>query len=227
MKLGVLFSGGKDSALALYKAMEKSNVVCLVSILSKNPASYMFHTPNIDITKMQAKSIGLPLIQKITKGEKETELEDLKKALQDAKTKYKIQGVVTGAVESVYQATRIQKICDELNLLCYNPLWKMDQEKLLDEVIKNNFEVVISGIFAYPLTKNWLGKKINRTVVWDLVNLRDKYNISPSGEGGEIETTVLNAPFFKQRIVFEEFSIEAEENSGVMHIKNPVLKEKK
>ena len=71
MRLGVLFSGGKDSTLALHLAAEKEEVVCLITILSKNKESFMFHTPNIDITALQAEALGLPQITKTTQGEKE------------------------------------------------------------------------------------------------------------------------------------------------------------
>ena len=224
MKLGVLFSGGKDSTYALLKTMKE--VVCLISIISKNKESYMFHTPNINITKLQAESIGLPLIQLATEGKKEEELKDLRRAIKRAIKDFKIEGVVTGAVESVYQSSRIQKICDDLKLSCVNPLWKMDQVKLLEEILSNKFKVIISGIFAYPLDERWLGKEINEKAIKELVELRDKYHISPSGEGGEIETTVLDAPFFKKRIEILDSEIKAKDNSGVFIIKKARLVEK-
>ena len=59
MRLGVLFSGGKDSTFALHIATEKEEVVCLVTLLSKNVESYMFHTPNIDVTALQAEALQL------------------------------------------------------------------------------------------------------------------------------------------------------------------------
>ncbi|MFX0199119.1 MAG: diphthine--ammonia ligase [Candidatus Hodarchaeota archaeon] len=226
MKLGVLFSGGKDSTYALFKAMEKETVVCLISIFSKNKESYMFHTPNIHITELQARSIGLPLIQKSTEGRKEEELKDLKQAIKKAKETLKIEGVVTGAVESIYQTERIQKICDTLDLQCFNPLWLKNQIELLEEIVESGFEVIISGIFAYPLDKKWLGREIDNQSIKELVLLQEKYHISPSGEGGEIETTVLDAPFFQKRIEIQEFEIQADENSGIFLIKKARLVDK-
>ena len=85
MRLGVLFSGGKDSTLALQYAAEKEKVVCLITLISENKESFMFHTPNIDISNMQAEALGLPQIRQITKGEKEKELEDLEAAIIQAK----------------------------------------------------------------------------------------------------------------------------------------------
>jgi ABC transporter with metal-binding/Fe-S-binding domain ATP-binding protein len=216
MKLGVLFSGGKDSCLAMHKAMKEHEIVCLISVISKNPESYMFHVPNINMVDMQADAIGLPLVKTETEGVKEEELKDLKKVIIEAKEKYSIEGIVTGAVKSEYQASRIQKICDELGLKCINPLWQMDQIKLLQEL--KDFEVIISGVFAYPLGEEWLGKRIDDSVISELEKLQEKIKINPAGEGGEIETTVLDAPFFKQRIIIINSSKEFKDNAGTYNI---------
>jgi ABC transporter with metal-binding/Fe-S-binding domain ATP-binding protein len=223
MQLGVLFSGGKDSTLALHLAAEKEEVVCLITILSKNKESYMFHTPNIDITALQAEALGLPQITKTTEGEKEKELSDLEDAIAEAARKFQIEGIVTGAVESVYQAERVQRICNRLGLWCFNPLWKHDQKALLEELLKKQFKVIISGVFAYPLDEKWLGKQIDTQLIDRLADLQQKYGLSPSGEGGEIETTVLDAPLFKKKIDVLDYSIEAKGNSGVFRIKQARL----
>jgi diphthine-ammonia ligase len=219
MRLGVLFSGGKDSTLALHYAAEKEVVACLITLVSQNRESYMFHTPNIDFTKLQAEALRLPQITKNTQGEKEKELSDLEDAIAQAARDYQIEGVVTGAIESVYQAERVQRICYKLGLWCFNPLWKHDQKALLEELIEKQFKVIISGIFAYPLDEKWLGKQIDTKLIDKLVDLQQKYGISPSGEGGEIETSVLEAPLFKNKIEILEYSIEAKGNSGVLEIK--------
>ncbi|MCJ7424481.1 TIGR00289 family protein [Candidatus Bathyarchaeota archaeon] len=226
MKLGVLFSGGKDSSLALFKAQESHDVVCLISVFSKNKESYMFHVPNIELTKLQARAIGLPLIQKTTKGEKEKELNDLEKAILLAKERYYIEGIVTGAIESVYQSTRIQRICEDLDLSCLNPLWKKDQIGLLKELVQKGFKVIISGVFAYPLDESYLGKLIDSKMVERLKLVSEKYRLSPAGEGGEFETTVLDAPFFKRRIEIMDYEISYKDNCGVFDIRKARLTEK-
>lgn len=223
MRLAALFSGGKDSTYALFKAMQDHEVVCLITIVSENPDSYMFHTPNISLSKLQAEAIGIPLITMKTKGEKELELEDLKKAIIMAVEDFNIEGVVTGAIESVYQKERIQKICDDLKLECINPLWKIDQIKLLHELIENNFEVIIMAIAAYPLDESWLGKEINAETITEFEKLREKYKINPSGEGGEYESLVLNAPFFKKRVVIKETERTYSKYCGKLHIKKAEL----
>ena len=223
MRLGVLFSGGKDSTLALAKAKEKNEVVCLITLISENKESYMFHTVNVGLTTLQAEALDLPIIQRVTEGRKEEELEDLKKAMQEAKTTFNIKGIVTGAIQSEYQAGRIRKICAELDLQCLNPLWKKDQKELLDEIVEEGYKTIISGVFAYPLDRSWLGREIDREMIDRLVKLQEKYGISPAGEGGEIETTTLDAPPFRKRIEILESEIKTKGDSGVLVIKKARL----
>ena len=160
----------------------------------------------------------MPQISKITEGKKEKELKELEEAIEQARREHQIEGVVTGAVESVYQAQRVQQICNKLGVWCFNPLWKHDQKALLEELLERRFDVVISGVFAYPLDEKWLGKQIDAQIIGRLVDFQKKYGLSPSGEGGEIETTVLDAPLFKKKIEILNFSVEAKGNSGLFRI---------
>lgn len=223
MKLGVLFSGGKDSTFALHLAAEKEEVSCLITLVSRNEESYMFHTPNIGITALQAEAMKIPILQRETEGRPEHELTDLKEAMAQAVKDYGIEGVVSGAIESVYQSERIQRICSRLDVWCFNPLWKRNQEEYLEEVIARGYEVVLSGVFAYPLDGTWLGKRLDRDLISKLLVLEKRFGVSPSGEGGEIETTVLDAPLFKQRIEIQESAVEARGNSGVLRIRKARL----
>ena len=223
MKLGVLFSGGKDSTLALHKAAEKDEVACLITLVSENKESFMFHTPNIDVTALQAEALGLPLVQKATAGKPEAELKDLEEAIAQAVKAYKIEGVVSGAIESVYQSERIQRICNRLGVWCFNPLWKRNQKALLEEIVAKGFKVIISGVFAYPLGSTWLGKELNAELIGELLRLEKEFGLSPAGEGGEIETTVLDAPLFKKKIEVLEYEVDAKGNSGVFRIKRARL----
>jgi ABC transporter with metal-binding/Fe-S-binding domain ATP-binding protein len=214
MKLGVLFSGGKDSTYAAFLAKQQGHeLVCLISLISENTESYMFHTPAIQMTVQQAELMEIPLIIQKTKGEKEKELDDLQKAIKIAVEKYKIEGIVTGALASVYQASRIQKLCDTLKIQCINPLWQKNQMTLLEELIKNKFEVIIVGVFAYPLDKTWIGRKIDAQFVLDVKKMQEKYKINPAGEGGEFESLVLDCPLFKKPVSAAITNIKGEKNS--------------
>ena len=183
----------------------------------------MFHTPNINLTTLQAQALRLPLVTQVTEGNKEEELADLEQAINQAVKQFHLEGIVTGAVESVYQSERVQRICHSLDLWCFNPLWKKNQKVLLEELIIRGFKVIISGIFAYPLDGKWLGKQIDTDIIHKLIQLQSEYGISPSGEGGEIETTVLDAPLFQKRIKILSSKVETRGNSGVLRIEQAWL----
>jgi len=219
MKCAVLFSGGKDSTYAAYLAKEEGYTIsCLISIMSDNPESYMFHTPSITKVEKQAESMNIPIIIWHTKGEKELELIDLKNAIKKAKEEYNIKTIVTGAVQSEYQVSRIKKICDNLDINCFNPLWQKNQIQLLHELVENKFEIIIIGVFAYPLDEKWLGRKIDKKFIGDAKKLQEKYNINPAGEGGEFETFVVNCPLFEKKLKITDKEIIGKKNSWKMEI---------
>jgi len=222
LRTAVLFSGGKDSGLALAYALEYTQVKCLIIMQSTNVESYMFHTPNINWAKIQAENIkqatGIPFIVQLTAGEKEKELKDLESAIKKAKTKYKVQAIVTGAIESVYQASRVQKITNNLKMECFNPLWQKDQVELLEELIQKNFDVMIIGTFGYGLDK-FIGRKIDAKFIEEIIVLKDKLKINPAGEGGEYESFLLNAPYYKKPLKIQRSKIVKDSSGGiVMHI---------
>jgi len=226
MRVGVLFSGGKDSCLALQKSMGFHDVVCLISLISESQESYMFHVPNIEVTGRQAEAIGLPIVQRRTKGKKEKELGDLKKAIDKARADFDLQGIVTGAVKSVYQSTRVQRICKRLGLWCFDPLWLKDEIELLNEVVQGRYEVVISGVFAFPLSREFLGRKLDLDMIRKLERLKQEYGLSPAGEGGELETTVTDAPFFRRRLEILDHDVSYKDYSGVFEIRDVRLMDK-
>ncbi len=217
--LGVLFSGGKDSVYALYLEKKKGNkIACLISIYSQNKESYMFHTPSITRVEAQAEVLDIPLEITKTKGEKEEELKDLEHAIAKAKEKYALTGIVTGALASVYQASRIKKICDRLDLKSINPIWQKDQFELLKELIDNNFEVILTGVFAYPLDKTWLLRRIDAKFIEEMKDLHQKYKVNPAGEGGEFESFVVNCPIFKRKLIISPGETTGCKNSYSMEI---------
>ena len=154
-----------------------------------------------------------------TKGKKEKELIDLERAIKLARKDYDISGVVSGAVESVYQASRIEKICNKLKIECFNPLWQKNQLELLEDLIKNKFEVIVVGVFAYPFDEKWLGRKIDMKFINEIKKLQKKYKINVAGEGGEFESFVLNCKLFKKKLIIKDQKIKGSKNSWRMDIK--------
>ncbi|HLD38827.1 MAG TPA: diphthine--ammonia ligase [archaeon] len=226
MRLATLISGGKDSIYATYLASKEHEIAHAISMVSENPASYMFHYPNIHLVKQQAALMGLPLIAKKTQGEKEKELDDLEDAI--ASLKGEIDGVVTGALASSYQKMRIDSICKRHDLLSIAPLWHRDPVEYLHAALHDNFEIIIVGVAAPPLDAKWLGRKIDHQCIDDLVALNKKHGIHVVGEGGEFESLVLDCPLFlrKMEIVRAETNWNEKERSGTFDIKEIKLVDK-
>jgi ABC transporter with metal-binding/Fe-S-binding domain ATP-binding protein len=226
MKTCTLFSGGKDSTLALSIAMESHEVVCLLTALPKRDDSYMFHVPNVRWTKLQAEAIGIPIEYFYTEGIEEKEVEDLKRALSDVRNSHGVEGVVSGAIASNYQFKRIKRVCNELGLESITPLWGKTQDEVMDMVLSSGFEVMIVSVASEGLTKEWLGKMIDGSSLEELEDIRKRYGIHIAGEGGEFETFVLDCPLFKSGIKVEESEVVWEGNSGVLEIKKAALTDK-
>ncbi|MDD1664783.1 MAG: diphthine--ammonia ligase [Methanomicrobiales archaeon] len=223
MRLGVLFSGGKDSSFACFRAMQGDEVACLITVVPQNPESYLFHTPNIDLTSLQAEAAGLPLVSVGSEGVEEAEVADLSRAISRAVEGHGIEGVVTGAIHSVYQATRIQRACHDLDLWCFNPLWQRDQEEYLEKVVSSGFRFLISGVSAAPFDEGWLGREVDRQAVNELRAMARRNRMNPAGEGGEYETFVVDAPFFRKRIEILSASREFHGDHGIFRIEEARL----
>jgi ABC transporter with metal-binding/Fe-S-binding domain ATP-binding protein len=186
----------------------------------------MFHTPNIRWTRLQAAAADLPLVEVNSPGEEERELSDLVRAITSAREEYAIEGVVSGAILSVYQATRIQKICHSLDLWCFNPLWHTDQDRYMDTLLALGFQVMISGVFSAPFDESWLGRMLDEDALRDLRRFSRSHGITVTGEGGEYETFVLDAPFFHRQIIVEKAEKEFRHYRGRYDIKEARMVEK-
>ncbi|HNW05910.1 MAG TPA: diphthine--ammonia ligase [archaeon] len=227
-KVGVLFSGGKDSNLSLWLAQKAGKEIsCLLSMIPENVDSYMFQTPEVNFLKMQAFALDMPLLITKTKGEKEKELVDLKQAIVFAKAKFGLTGIVAGTLYSNYQKDRIEKICKELDLNLITPLWHVKEEEEIRLLLDNDFMFVICKIAAFGFSEKMLGKVIDYKDLEELKKLNKKYHTNIAGEGGEYETLVLDSPVFKKRIsIIESQKIMKNEFTGNLIIKKIKLEKK-
>lgn len=201
MRAGVLFSGGKDSTYAAYLAKrEGEDLRCLITVSPSRSDSYMFHYPNLRWTPLQAEAMRLPQVTVKTEGIKEEELDDLKEAIAKAVKDYSVEEIYTGALASVYQKSRVERICRELDVKAISPLWHVDQIAHLENILAAGFKVIVTGAAALGLDESWLGRQLDEAMVADLARLHEKYGINPGLEGGEGETFVLDCPLFDHRI---------------------------
>jgi len=205
MRIGVLFSGGKDSCLALHR-FGRDKIDVLLSIIPENKDSFMFHKPDLKLLKKQAEMLSIPLMVQKTRGIENKELKDLRKLIE----KSRVNELVIGGLASSYQGSRIEKICKELNVKVIAPLWNYSPEKLWEELLGEGFKVIITKIACEGIPKEFIGKVIDSDKFETLAKLAKKYKFRLDFEGGEAESFVLYMPEYKKEIKIE-FSVESED----------------
>ena len=226
MDVAVLFSGGKDSTMAVYAALDaKENVKYLLSMKSRNDESYMFHVPNIHITDLLAEALDIPIMSVETDGIKEEELEDLRTAFENLKD-LGVEAIYTGALYSVYQKSRIEKLGSEVGLEIISPYWHVDELEYMRKIVSLGFKIMICGVAAWGLDESWLGRIIDDKTIDELVRLNEKYHVDIAFEGGEAETLAIDGPIFKKRLEILKYKKEWHLDSGVYIIEDATLQKK-
>ena len=217
MRLASLYSGGKDSSFSLYVAEQMGHdIPYLVNVVPEDKASWIFHTPNLNVVPAIAEAMGKELILGRSTGEEDSDMEGLRQALDGLD----IDGIVTGAVWSDYQWDRMNIVCGDLGLRFFAPMWRKDQDYLMEQMIDAGVEAVIVGCYAEGFDESWLGRPLNHETLAELKNLRDKYGISIMGEGGEYESLTLNSPSFRYPLKIAGSRKEWNRNNGLLCVES-------
>ena len=223
MRVACLFSGGKDSTYAAYVAMQRGwEVTSLLTVRPADPASMMFHVPNLALTALQAEAMGLPRIEETAKPGEAGELDALRRIFQRAQA----DGVVVGAIASDYQHSRVNRIAAETGLRVFAPLWRQDPERLVHDYLAAGLRIVFSSVSADGFDATWLGRVWDEATLQDLIRLHRTRGVHPCGEGGEFETLVLDAPFFRKAIEVLEATPIWSGSAGVWTVDRAQLVEK-
>ncbi|MEM4633998.1 MAG: diphthine--ammonia ligase [Candidatus Anstonellaceae archaeon] len=210
MRVAVLFSGGKDSIFAAEVCRMSGWEVVLLTIMPEKHST-MFHYPNIKWCKKQAEAMGLPILfAKPKKKGEESELRAMKKAL----AKIKVDGVAAGAIESEYQKERVDRIAHELGIKSFAPIWRTGSTLLSEQC--EFLDTYVVAVAAEGLGEKELCRKFDFGFVEHIKNLNPPIN--PHLEGGEGETFVTNAPFFKKELKISSWKTHFEGSSGVAEI---------
>ncbi|MEM4494325.1 MAG: diphthine--ammonia ligase [Candidatus Caldarchaeum sp.] len=197
MRLAALFSGGKDSTYAVYRAEAGGHVVeMLLTFLPQSIDSYLFHYPNLHLTPLQAEAMGKHHIIYPIAGMDEEEV--LNRALSEVAGR--VDGIVAGALASSYQRERMKHAAEKHGLTVLTPLWGQKPGELLRQMLRDGFEIMVVAVAAAGLDRNWLGRMLDEEAVEELEALAERYGINPGGEGGEMETMVLDCPLFHKKI---------------------------
>ena len=193
MRVAILSSGGKDSSAAWWWAKCKGwDIDCLVTVLITGNDSWMFQIPGTSIVEKQAELAGLDWLSVESEGIKEQEILDLENKLRDLN----IDGLVSGAIRSDYQKSRIERMCERLGIKSWTPLWHQSSLGHMRGLVSNGFEVMITSVACEGLTEKWIGHILTNDSLAEMEELSSKYRFNVDGEGGEYETLVVSGPHF-------------------------------
>ncbi len=225
MKVAVLFSGGKDSAYAVWVLQHLGwEISSLITVKPRTADSWMFHYPNVEWTLLQADAMGFP--HRMVQAAGDYELGELQDVLASMKRDLGIVGLATGAVASDYQKTRFDNMCDAIGLRSFSPLWHKRPELLIDDLTKAGFRIVMTAVAAKGLDRTWLGRELSDEDWSRLRGLSRRHGIHLTGEGGEYESFVLDAPNFKKAVRLEKTEVAWNGQSGRLIIERASLRDK-
>jgi len=195
MQVAVSWSGGKESCLACHRAVSDGfKVSHLLNLASKDGRS-MSHGIDRKLMCTQSQAVGIPLVQKEVTWE--TYEQGFKNAVGELK-KVGVEGVVFGDIGEVPgHGDWTHRVCGELAVRPITPLWGLDPKKILTKFIGEGFEAVVVSAKADLLGKEWLGRRIDRGFVRDIL---EKIGVDPCGEFGEYHTLVIDGPMFRRRL---------------------------
>ena len=219
VRLAALFTGGKDSTYAAHLAEDLGELRYLVTMIPQREDSWMFHTVNIGLASLIAEAYGVEHVAASTSGVREEELQDLKRVLEDLD----IDAVVSGVIASNYQRRRIDKLCRQLGLKHITPLWGRNSAELLKEMLERGLRIMVTGVAALGLDERWLGRILDEEALRELLELNRRYGINVCGDGGEMETLILDAPWFRYRVKILEAERLWDGVRGVYHIRRAEL----
>lgn len=240
MKFVALISGGKDSFYNIHHCLSRGHQLeCLANLYPSGPDcdeidSFMFQTVGHDIINKYSECLEVPLYREPISGTsanqdleyrqtQNDEIEDLYRLLlRVCQLHPDLEGVSCGAILSHYQRTRVENVCDRLGLTSLTYLWQRDQRQLMAEMCQNDLDARIVKVAAIGLTQRHLGQTIAQMYP-QLIKLNELYDVHVCGEGGEFETLVFDAPFFRRKleIVLQQVAANSS-GDGVSYLKMAV-----
>ncbi|WP_265109943.1 diphthine--ammonia ligase [Halosolutus halophilus] len=215
-----LFSGGKESSWALYRALESGRDVRRLAIVRPPADSHMYHAPATSVTRLAAQSVGIPVVDvglpvvnieppdiggdvaSASGGQDGVGFEPLESALRtlDDELGGGVDGIVAGTVEGEYQADRLRSMCDRIGCEFFAPLWRADPRVLAETMLEAGLEIVFVEVAGPGFDESWLGRRLDRDALADLEELHREYGVHLLGEGGEYETIVTDGPHMSRPI---------------------------
>ena len=171
----------------------------LVTVRITGEDSPMFQIPSTQMVQQQAALADTPHIEVETSGHVPNDIDDLERALASRT----IDGLVSGALRSDYQKSRLEQMCERLGIRSWTPLWHQSGHQHVKELIDHGFEIMITSVSAEGLDEQWLGCVLTKETFAQFKALAAKHRFHIEGEGGEYETLVVAGPHHNGRLDIE------------------------
>lgn len=218
MKCVALLSGGKDSVAAIEVAQQHGwQIDVALRMVPAEDDAWMFHTPNLDVVEGIADCMGIPLVTASARPDPEDEVADLETALRSIQEEHGVEAVVSGALASDYQRTRIERIGHRLGLKTFTPLWHKPSAAYVQGLFASGYDLRFSRVACDGMGSEWAGAALDAQALTHLRSISSRPDVA--GEGGEFETLVLDAPHFHKRIVIDDADIEATASRATWHVR--------
>jgi len=214
MIVAASWSGGKDSCLACYKAMQEGHrVASLVNFISQQHRRVSFHGIPAGLIFEQTRSVGVPLLQRETTGSNYEE--QFKKAVGSL-VEMGIEGMVFGDIYLQEHKDWVERVCGEIGVKALETLWGMDTKKVCLEFINLGFKAIVVSAKSDLIGKEWVGRYVDE----EFLGYLKKSGIDLCGENGEYHTFVTDGPIFKKKIFVLEKETILRKNHWLINILN-------
>ncbi len=207
------WSGGKDSALAHYKAVQEGGKpVCLLSMFEENEEYSRSHALPYGVILAQADAMGLPLL---VRGASWQTYESQFLDVLDVMKRNGITHGVFGDIDLEDHLVWVEQNCSRKDIQAYHPLRYKERRKVLDELLDAGFEAVIVVVDEEKLPSSFLGKEMNEETIQEI----EKLGVDPCGEEGEFHTLIVDGPMFNKRIPVDFKEIEHHDHYAFLPVK--------
>ncbi|MEJ2249802.1 MAG: diphthine--ammonia ligase [Candidatus Lokiarchaeota archaeon] len=221
-KASVLWTGGKDCSLAFYKALLSGyHILNLVTFVPTN-ANFLAHP--LKVMKYQADALNLPHFPVEINEPYE---ESYEQAIAFLKEKFGITTLITGDIAEVDgNPNWVRECCKPSGVNVCTPLWGIDRYELIESLISFKFEIIFSCVKKPWFHEGWLGRKLNKDSLEQLLNLRVEAGLDICGEQGEYHTLVLDGPIFKKRLNIKSYSNCVKDDLIYIDIRKVIIEDK-
>lgn len=207
------WSGGKDSALAYYRAVLEGHMpLALFTMFEEDGTKSRSHGLPIEVMEAQAERMGLPLVigKASWSGYEKEFIEHLKK--------FKAQGInmgVYGDIDLQDHLKWVQKVSTEAQIGVHHPLWQEPRKNLLKELVDEGFRAVITVVDTTRLDERFLGREFTHELIDEL----EAAGIDACGEEGEFHTMIVDGPIFVEPIPVQFGDKVKVGNYGILEVK--------